>query len=64
MTKPALIKFEHVPSIKTVSIKKMKLTRDDFIKQNSVTLNFISLLVLLGICYFFYNVYKERNQVV
>lgn len=37
------------------------LTRNDVIRRNSVIINTIAFLFLLGSCYFLYSIYQERK---
>lgn len=61
MTRPSLVVLKTDVKINQVPVKKIKLTREELIKKNSVTLNFIALLIFIGICYFLYNVSYERK---
>lgn len=63
MTRPTLTLTEKGIKINEVPLKKIKLSREDLIRKNSVTLNFIALLILIGIVYFLYNVSYERKLV-
>jgi hypothetical protein len=77
MTRPNLVNpknwtpFQPIPIIPTVSyeippppptpVPKIPLTRQELIKRNSQFLNFIGILVLVGISYFLYCLYVERK---
>ncbi len=61
MTRPSLIIIEKSVKINEVPLKNIKLSREELIRKNSVTLNFIALLILISIGYFLYNVSYERK---
>lgn len=51
----------YTPEIDVPKIERVIVTKKELMQRNSSFLNFIGLLIIIGISYFLYNVYLERK---
>lgn len=63
MHRPKLTILNTNLKINNVPLKDVKLSREELIKKNSVTLNIIAFMIFMGICYFLYSIYLERKLI-